>query len=60
MDTDERYARYREFEQRVVTEDAAAVVLNSYLQIDATNASVSGYRPHPTDAIALTTEIARQ
>lgn len=60
IDTDARYDRYRAFEQRIINEDAAVIVLNSYLQIDATAANISGYRPHPTDAIALTPAIAKQ
>jgi hypothetical protein len=40
-------------EQQLVEQDVAAIVLNSYLQIDATRTNVSGYQPHPTDAIAI-------
>ncbi len=59
VDTSERYARYRQMEQQIVEQDVAVIVLNSYLQIDAVRTNVSGYQPHPTDAIALHAGITR-
>jgi peptide/nickel transport system substrate-binding protein len=59
QDQAERYARYRQLEQRIVEQDVATVVLNSYIQIDATRSNVTGYQPHPTDSIALTEQIAK-
>ncbi|MFN8632961.1 MAG: ABC transporter substrate-binding protein [Chloroflexota bacterium] len=53
VDDSQRYARYRQMEQQIVEQDVATIVLNSYLQIDATRTNISGYQPHPTDAIAL-------
>lgn len=59
QDTTDRYGRYRQMEQQIVEQDAAAIVLSSYIQIDATQASVSGYQPHPTDYLALTEQIVK-
>lgn len=53
VDQAERYARYREFERQIIEDDIATIALCAYTQIDATRDSVSGYRPHPTDAIAV-------
>ena|GEM_PF-1790117 len=58
-DTQKRYDAYRAMEKKLIEEDVNTVVLNSYIQIDATRKTVSGYRPHPTDAIALTAAILK-
>lgn len=53
VDAEERYARYRQFERQIIEEDVATIALSAYTQIDAARTSISGYQPHPTDAIAL-------
>lgn len=52
-----RYDQYRQMEKRIIEDDVATIVITSYLQLDAVRGKVAGYRPHPTDAIALTEQI---
>jgi peptide/nickel transport system substrate-binding protein len=59
VDAEERYDRYRSFERQIIEDDVATIGLNAYTQIDAARASVSGYAPHPTDAIALHERIVK-
>ena len=59
VDATTRYATYRQLEQQIVEQDVAAIVLNSYLQLDGVRSNVSGYQPHPTDAIAMHTGITK-
>lgn len=58
-DANRRYQIYREMEKKIIEEDVATIVLNSYIQIDATRKNISGYRPHPNDTIALTAAIVK-
>lgn len=58
-DTRRRYQIYQEMERKIIEEDVATIVLNSYIQIDAARKSISGYRPHPNDTIALTAAIVK-
>ncbi|MCC6176848.1 MAG: ABC transporter substrate-binding protein [Chloroflexi bacterium] len=57
--TDDRYARYRQMEQQIIEQDVAAIVMTSYLEVDAIQANISGYQPHPTDYLAVT-ELVRK
>lgn len=52
-----RYDAYRRIERQIVEQDAAAIVIASYVQIDAARRTITGYQPHPTDLIALTSAI---
>lgn len=58
-DTQRRYAIYRQLEKKIIEDDVNTIVLNSYIQIDATRKNISGYRPHPTDAIALNAGVVK-
>lgn len=58
-DTQKRYQIYRDMEKKIIEDDVNTIALNSYVQIDATRKSITGYRPHPTDAVALTTSIVK-
>jgi peptide/nickel transport system substrate-binding protein len=59
QDTAARYAQYRQMEQRLVEQDVPLIAMNSYIEIDATQANVSGYQPHPTDYLAITEQIRK-
>ncbi|MFN8523902.1 MAG: ABC transporter substrate-binding protein [Chloroflexota bacterium] len=59
-DPSDRFARYRVMEQQIIERDAATVVLSSYVQIDAVRVGVSGYQPHPTDALAITELVTKR
>lgn len=52
-----RYDAFRQVEKKIIEEDVATIVLNSYIGMDAARKSVSGFRPHPTDVRVLTADI---